>query len=69
MGYTVHFGTQSAGQPGLCAYEDSKFVTEPRAMITGLEPNTQYFFAVSAHNGLDGPCSNEVSTITPPSET
>lgn len=68
-GYSVHYGTQSAGQPGLCAYEESKFVTGPSATITGLNPNTRYFFAVSAYNGLEGPCSNEVSTVTPPAQT
>jgi hypothetical protein len=68
-GYSVHYGTQSAGQPGLCAYEDSKFVTGPSATITGLDPSTRYFFAVSAYNGLEGPCSNEVSTVTPPAQT
>lgn len=68
-GYSVHYGTQSAGQPGLCAYEDSKFVSGPSATITGLDPNTRYFFAVSAYNGLEGPCSNEVSTITAASQS
>ena|SRR5215472_15674897 len=37
------------------------------ATITGLAPNTTYYFAVSAYNGMSGPCSNEVSTVTPPS--
>jgi hypothetical protein len=37
------------------------------ATITGLDPSTRYYFAVSAYNGLSGPCSNEVSTVTPPS--
>jgi hypothetical protein len=68
-GYSVHYGTQSAGQPGLCAYDDSKFVGGPNVTITGLDPNTRYFFAVSAYNGLEGPCSNEVSTVTPPAQT
>lgn len=37
------------------------------ATVSGLEPDTQYYFAVSAFNGLNGSCSNEVSTVTPPS--
>ena len=68
-GYSVHYGTQSAGQPGLCAYQDSQFVNSSSATITGLDPNTRYYFAVSAYNGVSGPCSNEVSTVTPPSQT
>jgi hypothetical protein len=39
----------------------------PTATVTGLAPNTLYYFAVSAYNGLSGPCSNEVSTVTPDS--
>ena len=35
------------------------------ATVTGLDPNTRYYFAVSAYNGLSGPCSNEVLTVTP----
>ncbi|MGQ0667164.1 MAG: fibronectin type III domain-containing protein [Nitrospiraceae bacterium] len=68
-GYSVHYGTQSAGEPGLCSYQDSKFVTGPSTTITGLNSDTRYYFAVSAYNGLNGPCSNEVSTVTPPSQT
>lgn len=37
------------------------------ATVTGLDPNTPYYFAVSAYNGLSGPCSNEALTVTPPS--
>lgn len=63
--YYVHYGRQSAGQPGSCNYEDSQYVSSPSATITGLDPNTQYYFSVSAYNGLSSPCSNEVSTVTP----
>lgn len=63
-GYHVHFGTQSPGQRGSCNYSDSMFVSNPSATITGLDPNTRYFFAVSSFNGLSSPCSNEVSTVT-----
>ena len=37
------------------------------ATVTGLDPSTRYYLAVNAFNGLSGPCSNEVSTVTPPS--
>jgi hypothetical protein len=67
--YNVHFGKQSSGQAGSCNYEESVSVSSPSATITGLAPNTTYYFSVSAYNGLDSPCSNEVSTVTPPSQT
>jgi hypothetical protein len=37
------------------------------ATVSGLDPNTTYYFAVNAYNGLQGPCSNEVKTVLPPS--
>ena len=37
------------------------------ATVAGLDPNARYYFAVNAYNGSGGPCSNEVSTVTPPS--
>jgi len=63
--YFVHYGIQPSGQAGSCNYTASTFVGSPSATITGLDPNTQYFFAVSAYNGLQSACSNEVSTVTP----
>ncbi|NOT97333.1 MAG: fibronectin type III domain-containing protein [Nitrospira sp.] len=65
MAYFVHYGRQSPGQPGSCAYEQSQYVGSPSATITGLEPNTLYYFTVSAYNGLESACSSEVSTVTP----
>ena len=67
--YYVHYGKQSSGQSGACSYQENQSVNIPNATITGLDPNTQYFFAVSAYNGLHGPCSNEVTTVTPPAQT
>ncbi len=67
--YFVHYGKQSSGQAGSCQYSDSKYVSSPSATITGLDPNTRYYFSVSAYNGVNGPCSSEVSTVTPPSQT
>src|SRR6185437_4162414 len=70
-GYSVHYGKQSSGEPGSCSYEESKSVESPPAVITGLEPNTPYFFAISAYGGEVGEsessssCSNEVLVVTP----
>jgi hypothetical protein len=64
--YFVHYGRQSPGQPGSCAYEISMSVDSPSATVTDLDPNTLYYFTVSAYNGLESACSNEVSTVTPP---
>lgn len=64
-GYYVHYGTQSSGQTGSCSYQHSQFVSSPSATISDLAHNTQYYFAVSAYNGLESPCSSEVVTTTP----
>jgi hypothetical protein len=65
-GYFVHYGRQSPGQSESCSYENSMYVTSPSATVINLDPNTLYYFAVSAYNGLESPCSSEVSTVTPP---
>jgi hypothetical protein len=65
--YFVHYGRQSPHQPGSCAYEHSVSVDSPSVTLTDLVPDTHYYFAVSAYNGLESTCSNEVSTVTPPS--
>ena len=64
-GYFVHYGQQSPGQPGSCAYESSMYVDSPSATVINLDPNTLYYFTVSAYNGLESACSSEVSTVTP----
>ena len=64
--YFVHYGRQSPNQSGSCAYESSISVDSPSVTITDLDPNTLYYFTVSAYNGLESPCSDEVSTVTPP---
>ncbi len=63
--YFVHYGQQSPGQPGSCAYESSMYVASPSATIINLDPNTLYYFTVSAYNGLESACSSEVATVTP----
>lgn len=60
----VHYGKASSGQSGSCHYSHSIHVTSNFATITGLEPDTLYYFAVSAYNGRHSLCSNEVSTVT-----
>ena len=64
--YFVHYGRQSPNQSGSCAYESSMHADSPSATITNLDPNTTYYFTVSAYNGLESACSNEVSAVTPP---
>ena len=64
--YFVHYGQQSPNQSGSCEYENSVSVNSPSATITNLDPNTLYYFTVSAYNGLESACSNEVTTVTPP---
>ena len=64
--YIVHYGRHSPGQPGSCAYESSLRAASPSATVTDLDPNTVYYFAVSAYNGMESACSPEVSTVTSP---
>ena len=66
IAYFVHYGRRSPGHPGSCAYESSMQVADTLATITNLDPNTLYYFSISAYNGLESPCSDEVSTVTPP---
>ena len=66
VSYTVHYGKQSSGEVGSCNYENSVDVSEPFAFITGLEFDTQYYFAVSAYSEHGrSRCSNEGSKLTP----
>lgn len=64
-GYYVHYGRTSPSQSGSCSYEDQQFVSSPSATITNLDNAARYYFAVSAYNGLESTCSNEVWTDTP----
>lgn len=66
IAYFVHYGRQSPNQSGSCAYESSEYTDSPSATITNLDPNTLYYFSVSAYNGIESACSNEVSIVTPP---
>ncbi len=64
FGYYIHYGTQSPGSPGSCAYTQSVFSATPTATVTGLEAGTTYYFAVSSYNGVESVCSGEISTVT-----
>jgi len=65
-GYYVYYGKQPSEDPGVCSYDGRIAADTPSVTIDELEPNTPYFFAVSAYGSLESPCSNEVSAITPP---
>ncbi len=68
-GYYVYYGKESPGIPGSCSYEETQTVEAPPATISGLEPNTQYFFAISAYGEeSESPCSNELRVSTPPAQ-
>ena len=64
VGYFIHYGTQSPNASGSCAYSQSTFSSTPTVTVTGLAANTTYYLAVSSYNGLESPCSGEVSTVT-----
>jgi len=72
-GYYVHYGTKSPNSAGSCAYAQSTYyslaslasASAPATTISGLAAGTTYYFSVSAYNGLESACSNEVSTNTP----
>jgi hypothetical protein len=65
IAYFVHYGRQSPDQPGSCTYESSVYTDSPSTTVTNLDPNTLYYFTVSAYNDLESACSKEVKTVTP----
>jgi hypothetical protein len=73
QGYFIHYGKRSPGEYGSCSYDESQRVGTPPATITDLEPNTPYFFAISAfgesESEAETPCSNEVLIVTPPTQS
>ncbi|MBA5867233.1 MAG: hypothetical protein GDA67_11130 [Nitrospira sp. CR1.3] len=68
-GYYIHYGRYSPNSPGSCNYESNVFVSSAEGTVTSLNPDTRYYFAVSAYNGLQSTCSSEISTVTPSSQT
>lgn len=63
-GYSIHYGKQSPNQPGSCAYSHLTTVSSPEGTVTNLDPGSTYYFAVSAYNGAQSACSNEVHAQT-----
>ena len=51
-------GTESQGSSGSCSHPNKVFTSTPPAIV-GLAPNTTYYFAVSAFNGIESECSAE----------
>src|SRR5262245_10164021 len=43
IGYFVHYGRQSPGQPGSCTYERAMLVDFAWATVPNLVPNTTYY--------------------------
>ncbi len=54
-----------------CARGESRTVEGPSATITGLAPNTSYFFAIRALSDKESEalCSNEIVVVTPPAQS
>lgn len=65
IGYYIHYGKQSPNRPGSCVYDQELFVSSNQGIVTDLDRGLTYYFAVSAYNGLESTCSNEVFTSTP----
>ncbi|MDF0673201.1 MAG: fibronectin type III domain-containing protein [Nitrospira sp.] len=83
-GYSIHYGKRSSEEPrseesgseelsseepNSCAHGESQTVEAPPATITGLEPNTPYFFAIRAFNESESTCSNEITAVTPSTQS
>lgn len=60
----------SAEELGSCSQGEQQAVAAPSTTITGLEANTQYFFAIRAsnENQSESICSNTIVVITPPAQ-
>ena len=56
-------------EPNSCSQGESLAVEDSSATITGLEPNTQYFFAIRAFNKTDSVCSTEITAVTPSAQS
>jgi hypothetical protein len=62
QGYYVYYGTESQGSFGSCSYPNKVFTSAPSATVQGLTPNMNYYFAVSAFNGIESECSAELAS-------
>jgi hypothetical protein len=58
-------------EPSSCSSGESQAVEAPAAVITGLEPNTRYSFAIRAFNENESEslCSNEIMAVTPSAQS
>ena len=58
-------------EPSSCSSGESQAVPAPAATITGLEPSTQYLFAIRAFNENESEslCSNEIMAVTPSAQS
>lgn len=56
-------------EPNACSGGESQAVDDPSATITGLEPDTSYFFAIRAFSESGSLCSNEFFAVTPPAQS
>lgn len=83
-GYSIHYGKRSSEEPSSdesasnelsseepasCSMGESQTVEAPPVTITGLEPNTPYFFAIRAFNDAESICSSEVTAVTPSAQS
>lgn len=77
VGYNIYYGKRSPEtsrpeessldepEPSACSNGKSQAVTDRHATIGGLEPDTEYFFAIQAFNETDSLCSNAITIVTP----
>jgi hypothetical protein len=59
----------SSEEPNACADREGQAVENPSATITGLEPNTSYFFVIRAFNESESLCSNKIMAVTPSAQS
>lgn len=84
VGYYIYYGKRSpeeprseesvteessSEEPSSCSQGESQAVEAPPATITGLEPNTSYFFVIRALNESESLCSNEITAVTPSAQS
>lgn len=50
---------------GACSNGKSQAVGDTHTTIRGLEPDTEYFFAIQAFNETSSLCSNAITVVTP----
>lgn len=73
-GYSIHYGKRSSEETpseelSSCSEGESHIVKTSPATISGLEPDTQYFFAIRVFNEAESICSNEITAVTPSAQS